>query len=346
MTSHALKGINMALKNSARLRVFNSGQHAACPAPNDFAADVLAGLSSEPKRVPSVYFYDKKGSELFHEITRQGEYYLTRCETEILRRYRWALARLFGRRQPFNLIELGAGDGVKTSVLIEHLLKERLEFNYVPVDICAESVRQTVRNFKPMDCENFKIRGLVDDYSSAMRWMARESRARNIVLFLGSTIGNFKDDDARSFLSELSGSLRRGDFVFIGFDLKKDPALLNRAYNDKAGITREFNLNLLDRMNRELGADFDRGKFGHFGYYNERISAMESWLISLEDQAVNIRKTGSVFYLKKGERIHTEYSHKYSMEDINALMGGAGFSIVRTFFDSRKFFADSLWKVM
>ena len=336
----------MTLRNSALLRVLNSGHPASVPAPNDFAADVLAGLSSEPKRVPSVYFYDKKGSDLFHGITKQSEYYLTRCETEILRRYRWALARLFGRIQPFNLIELGAGDGLKTSVLISHLLKERLEFNYVPVDICAESVRKTIRNLKAMDSENFKICGLVDDYSSAMRWMARESRGRNIVLFLGSTIGNFKDDEARSFLSELSGSLRRGDFVFIGFDLIKDPATLNRAYNDKAGITREFNLNLLDRMNRELGADFDRVKFEHFGYYNERISAMESWLISLEDQAVNIREIGSVFYFKKGERIHTEYSHKYSVDDINGLMGGAGFSIVKTFFDSRRFFADSLWKVM
>ena len=336
----------MALRNNAQLRVLNSGHPAACPAPNDFAADVLAGLSGEPKRVPSVYFYDKKGSELFRGITKQSEYYLTRCETEILRRYRWALARFFGRSQPFNLIELGAGDGLKTSVLISHLLKERLEFNYVPVDICAESVRKAIRNFKAMDCENFKICGLVDDYSSAMRWMARESRGRNVVLFLGSTIGNFKDDDARAFLSELSGSLRRGDFVFIGFDLRKDPAILNKAYNDKAGITREFNLNLLDRMNRELGADFDRGKFEHFGYYNERISAMESWLISLEDQAVNISEIGSVFYFKKGERIHTEYSHKYSVEDINGLMGGAGFSIVKTFFDSRRFFADSLWKVM
>lgn len=328
------------------MRVLNSGNPVACTAPNDFAADVLAGLSGERKRVPSVYFYDKKGSDLFRGITRQSEYYLTRCETEILRRYRWALARLFGRRQPFNLIELGAGDGLKTSVLIEYLLKEGLKFNYVPVDICAESVRQTIRNFKPMDCANLKICGLVDDYSGAMRWMARESRGRNIVLFLGSTIGNFQNGDARSFLSELSGSLRHGDFVLIGFDLKKDPALLNKAYNDKAGITREFNLNLLDRMNRELGADFDRGKFEHFGYYNERISAMESWLISLEDQAVNIREIGSVFYFKKGERIHTEYSHKYSVEDINGLMAGAGLSIVKTFFDSRRFFADSLCKVM
>jgi L-histidine N-alpha-methyltransferase len=345
----------MTSRNSAQLRVLNPGRPAACPAPNDFAADVLAGLSSESKSVPSVYFYDKKGSELFHAITRQSEYYLTRCETEVLRRYRWALARLFGRRQPFNLIELGAGDGLKTSVLIEHFLKERLEFSYIPVDICAESVRKSVRNFKAMDCGNFKVCGLVDDYSSAMRWMARESRGkggrggmgeRNVVLFLGSTIGNFPDEDARAFLSELSGSLRRGDLVLIGFDLKKDPAILNRAYNDKAGITREFNLNLLDRMNRELGADFDRDKFEHFGYYNERLGAMESWLISMEEQAVSIRETGSIFYFKKGERVHTEYSHKYSVDDINGLMGGAGFSAVKTFFDSRRFFADSLWKVL
>jgi L-histidine Nalpha-methyltransferase len=336
----------MTPRNNAQLRVLNSGRPAVCPAPNDFAADVLAGLSSEPKSIPSVYFYDKKGSELFRAITRQSEYYLTRCETEVLRRYRWALARLFGRRQPFNLIELGAGDGLKTSVLIEHFLKERLEFSYVPVDICAESVRKSVSNFKAMDCGNFKVCGLVDDYKSAMRWMAKESRGRNVVLFLGSTIGNFPVENARSFLSELSCSLRRGDLVFIGFDLKKDPAILNRAYNDKAGITREFNLNLLDRMNRELGADFDRAKFEHFGYYNERIGAMESWLISMEDQAVSIRETDSVFYFKKGERVHTEYSHKYSVDDINGLMGGAGFSMVRTFFDSRRFFADSLWKVL
>jgi L-histidine N-alpha-methyltransferase len=312
---------------------------------NDFAADVLAGLSGEPKKIPSVYFYDERGSELFCEITRHEDYYPTRCETEILRNYGWAMARMFSRG-PFNLVELGVGEGKKPLILLEHFHDNNLDCKYIPVDICAESIQKTlsaVRN--KFGGAGLAVEGLVADYFEAMRYIYSGDSRRNVVMFLGSNIGNFEKEEACDFLSRLARSLKSGDYLLIGFDLKKDISLLERAYNDSAGITREFNLNLLDRMNRELGANFDRDKFGHVGCYNHDLSAMESWLVSLEEQTVDIGHLGARFNFRKGEKIHTEYSHKYSVADINSMAMYSGFDVAGMFFDSRRYFVDSLWKV-
>jgi L-histidine N-alpha-methyltransferase len=316
-----------------------------CAPAANFAADVLEGLSRKDKKIPSVYFYDKTGSELFCKITRLEEYYPTRCEIEILQSYSWALAQMFSR-EPFNLIELGVGEGKKPLILLEHFIKTGLEFKYIPVDICAESVQKTLGAVRKEFCEaNLEVKGMVADYFEAMRLIGSEGQRRNVVMFLGSNIGNFDKEEARSFLFRLSQSLRPGDYALIGFDLKKDVRLLERAYNDSAGITREFNLNLLDRMNRELGANFDRLKFEHQGCYNDRLGAMESWLVSLDEQVVDIEQAGTRFYFKKDEKIHTEYSHKYSVSDINSLAEESGFSSAGLFFDSRRYFADALWRV-
>jgi L-histidine N-alpha-methyltransferase len=311
----------------------------------NFEADVLAGLSREPKKIPSVYFYDERGSDLFCEITRHEDYYPTRCETEILRNYGWALARMFSRG-PFNLVELGVGEGKKPLILLERFHDNRLDFKYIPVDICAESIQKTlsaVRN--KFGGAGLAVEGLVADYFEAMRYIDSGGGRRNVVMFLGSNIGNFEKEDACDFLSRLARSLKSGDYLLIGFDLIKDVRLLERAYNDSAGITREFNLNLLERMNRELGANFDRSKFGHRGCYNHGLNAMESWLISLDEQTVEIGNTGAMFNFRKGEKIHTEYSHKYSVADIQSMAAYTGFSVAGLFFDSRRYFADSLWRV-
>ncbi|HEY3347002.1 MAG TPA: L-histidine N(alpha)-methyltransferase [Nitrospirota bacterium] len=317
----------------------------SCVSVDNFASDVLAGLSRKDKRIPSVYFYDDAGSELFCRITQLEEYYPTRCEIEILKSYRWALARMFSR-EPFNLIELGVGEGIKPLILLEQFLSGGLDFKYIPVDICTESVQKTIKAVNTeFDGYNLEVKGMVADYFEAMRLICSEKGRKNVVMFLGSNIGNFEKDESRGFLSQLSGSLRSGDYALIGFDLKKDIRLLERAYNDSAGITREFNLNLLNRMNRELGANFDRAKFEHLGCYNDRLGAMESWLISLNDQIVHIGHSGTRFHFRKGEKILTEYSHKYSVSDIKGLADGSGFSVARLFFDSRRYFTDALWRV-
>lgn len=334
----------MSINNSVVTRM--SGAIQPCRAPgNDFAADVLAGLSGVPKKIPSVYFYDEKGSELFSAITRLEEYYPTRCEMEILQSYGWALARIFSHA-PFNLVELGVGEGKKPLILLEQFIESGLDFKYIPVDICPESIEKTVLAVgNKLDGTALKVEGLVADYFEAMRHIGSGDGTRSVVMFLGSNIGNFNKEEACGFLSRLAGSLRSGDYLLIGFDLKKDVRLLERAYNDSAGITREFNLNLLDRMNRQLGANFDRSKFGHIGCYNEQLGAMESWLISLDEQTVEFDSMGKGFSFGKGERIHTEYSHKYSVRDIHGLADQAGFSVTRLFFDSRRYFADALWRV-
>jgi len=333
---------NIALNTTANIPETISPPFASV---DNFAADVLEGLSRKDKKIPSVYFYDETGSELFCKITRLKEYYPTRCEIEILQSYSWALAQMFSR-EPFNLVELGVGEGKKPLILLEHFIGKNLEFKYIPVDICAESIQKTLGAVrKQLGGANIDIMGMVADYFEAMRFIGSEVGRRNVVMFLGSNIGNFNKDEARSFLFRLSQSLRSGDYVLIGFDLKKDVRILERAYNDSAGITREFNLNLLDRMNRELGANFDRTKFRHHGCYNDRLGAMESWLISLDEQAVDIGHTGARIHFRKGERIHTEYSHKYSLSDIKCLAKESGFSVDRLFLDSHRYFADALWRV-
>lgn len=309
----------------------------------EFAADILRGLSSSPKKLSSKYFYDERGSGLFAEIMRLEEYYLSGCEAEILTANGAELSGRLPRRE-FNLIELGAGDGSKTRILIERLLSDGHRFEYLPIDISRAAVRELDGAFRKL-FPGLRLTGLVADYQRGLEWILRRRPGRNVVLFLGSNIGNFPRDEAASFLRALASTLRGGDDLLIGFDLKKDIETMRRAYNDSRGLTREFNLNLLRRINRELNADFDPAKFQHYGVYNPVLGAMESYLISLETQTVGVGALRRGFTFSAYEPVHMECSNKYLVEEVEKIAADCGFEVIRHYLDTRKYFLDSLWRV-
>jgi L-histidine Nalpha-methyltransferase len=319
-------------------------QGGAADTPEDeFALHVLVGLGEEPKRLSSRYFYDDHGSELFAAITDQEDYYLTSAEQEILEANR---ARITGMvaDHPFNLVDLGAGDGRKTFTVIEHLASSQADFRYVPIDISEGAMKGLVKKTRAR-FPDISVGGLVSEYFSGIRWLGQETGRRNLVLFLGSNIGNFSRGQAREFLRRLWNALQEDDYVLVGFDMKKDIDTLLRAYNDRAGKTRDFNLNLLARINQQLGANFDLNKFQHFSTYNVMSGAMESFLVSREHQKVWVAELEREFSFKPYEPIHTEYSCKYLMEDITGLAGDTGFEVDATFFDAQQRFCDALWRV-
>jgi dimethylhistidine N-methyltransferase len=308
-----------------------------------FARDVLIGLSEKPKRIPSKYFYDDEGSRLFQKITDLPEYYPTRCEFEIFHESKNQIADLI-QNEPVNLVELGPGDARKTRVLLEHFLERDLDFRYVPIDISEAALKELVPGIEK-DFPTLQVHGLVSEYFNALNWLKNLNHRRNFVLFLGSNIGNFNAASGRVFLHSLWNSLNPSDYVLIGFDLKKDIELLLRAYNDSQGVTREFNLNLLKRVNRELGGDFDLDRFRHYASYNVFSGAMESYLVSQESQNVSIREIGKTFTFDPWEPIHTEYSYKYLESDILKLAEDTRFAPVTRFYDRKKHFTDVVWRV-
>jgi L-histidine N-alpha-methyltransferase len=323
------------------LQVLNASgtRHAA----GAFARDVSRGLSRSSKSLPSKYFYDAEGSRLFQRITELEEYYLTRCEAEILETQAAEIvdAVLPG---PLRLVELGAGDGLKTEILVRGLLDAGLSFEYVPIDICRKSVLDLADSFRHRFDGSFSVRGIVAEYFNGLASLGWAGRRPNLVLFLGSSVGNFSHAGAQQFFRRLRDSLRPGDFVLVGFDLKKDLEIVHRAYNDSEGVTRLFNLNLLERINRELGGEFDVGRFAHHGHYNLREACMESWLVSLESQEVPINALGRTFSFQAWEGIKVECSHKYDLSQIETFASAAGFRVQKHFFDRRRWFADSLWQ--
>jgi dimethylhistidine N-methyltransferase len=310
-----------------------------------FALDVLEGLSQRPKRIPSVYLYDKKGSELFRRITSLEAYYLTQSEQEILTVHKEEISQSLPR-QSFNLIELGSGDGRKTVLLIDHFIKKQLQFEYITLDISPESVNGLTLSLEQMFSPGLKVTGIIAEYFDGLKWLSNKNRSRNLTLFLGSNIGNFDYQAARRFLRHLWDCLKPDDQLLIGFDLKKDIGTLNRAYNDPEGVTREFNMNLLDRINRELGGEFDREKFIYYSGYEVTTGAVESYLVSTKRQEVLIRDLDAVFPFEAWEPIHTESSYKYLENEIFCLASETGFEVQKDFFDARRYFADSLWRVI
>ncbi len=308
-----------------------------------FAVDVLIGLSESPKKLSSKYFYDNEGSQIFAQITELSEYYLTRCEQEILETHKEIIADLI-EGQRFNLVELGAGDGRKTRLLLEHFLDRQLEFRYIPIDISESAMKGWVESLGA-DYPELETQGLVCEYFEGLKWLSSLSGRKNLILFLGSNIGNFNVSEARTFLYSLWNVLHQGDYLLTGFDLKKDIELLRRAYNDSKGITRNFNLNLLTRINQELGGNFDLSKFQYNSVYDVFTGAMESYLVSTETQTVMIEELRQSFTFEAWEPIHTEFSYKYLESDITMLADQTGFSIVAHLFDSKHFFVDSIWKV-
>ncbi|MCI0446838.1 L-histidine N(alpha)-methyltransferase [bacterium] len=310
-----------------------------------FALDVLVGLSERRKTISSKYFYDEEGSRLFQQIMHLPEYYLTRCEFEILERSGPAIAD-FVANQKWNLVELGPGDGLKTNLLLIQFLHKEVDFQYVPIDISESALQNLVNNLQ-IQIPRLEVRGLVSDYFNGLKWLnkLKADDRKNFVLFLGSNIGNFNYSRARVFLRSLWNSLNHDDLVLIGFDLKKDINLMLAAYNDSKGITAKFNLNLLNRINRELGGNFEVSRFQHFANYDVFSGAMESYLVSQAEQKVFIEEIGQIFYFSPWEPIHTEYSYKFLQSDIESLAAETGYLMEKEFCDSHRYFSDCIWRV-
>ena len=310
---------------------------------DQFAEDVREGLSSEPKYLHSKYFYDEIGDNLFQQIMGLDEYYLTDCELEIFSTQKDEILSHFSiGTDVFDLIEFGSGDGYKTKILLEYFIENRVIFNYLPIDI-SPGVLESLTNDLKKNLPALNIHPICDDYFHALEELNKVDFNKKVILFLGSNIGNFRGDDAIPFLKHLNADMRDNDQLLIGFDLKKDPDIILKAYNDEKGITGEFNFNLLDRINRELGANFIRNNFKHYPTYDPLNGEARSYLISFKEQKVWIEKLGQSFSFDKWEPIFMEVSQKYSLEDIEHLASHSGFKVVKNFFDSNHYFTDSLW---
>ena len=311
-----------------------------------FAADVNAGLSGEPKFLSSKYFYDDEGSQLFQEIMKLPEYYLTRVEQEVFETQVSEIYPIFAEhKSEFDLIELGAGDGSKTAVLIQHFLEQAADFTYTPIDISEEAVEQLTNKFR-QEFPDLIIDAKIGDYFRILESLKTASQRRRILLFLGSNIGNFSRVQALGFFQHLREVMNPDDLLFIGFDLQKDPRVILQAYDDAQGVTAAFNLNLLHRINRQLEANFDVKKFSHYATYHPLESSARSFLISNEEHDVLVGTLNRKFHFKQWEPIFMEISQKYSLEMIAELAQASGFQVARNFFDRNYYFADSLWRMV
>lgn len=309
-----------------------------------FAEDIDTGLSAEPKFLSSKYFYDDEGSRLFQEIMKLPEYYLTRSELEIFSTQTEEIFEAFeADSAEFDLIELGAGDGSKTSILVKYFLEKKADFRYVPIDISSEALNFLTDKFHK-EFPDLSMKTEQGDYFKTLETFSEKSDKKKIILFLGSNIGNFSEELALDFFKELRSVMNKRDFIFIGFDLHKNPKTILNAYDDSQGVTPKFNLNLLKRINRELGADFNIEEFSHYASYHPLERAARSFLISQKDQTVNIKSLGKTFEFKKWEPIYMEVSQKYNIAMIEDLARKSGFEILGNFFDENKFYANSLWK--
>lgn len=309
-----------------------------------FALDVLTGLSKMPKRISSKYFYDDKGSDLFQKITAEQDYYLTSREFLILERLSEKLPRIIAPKDAIDIVELGVGDGHKSKLIIDAFIAAHIKVNFYPIDISEQAMLLLQKNLASSPL--LTIHGIVADYFAGLALVKSLSRNPQLVLFLGSNIGNFDKDEALAFICSLWRIINHEDHVLIGFDQKKEVEILNKAYNDSSGTTAAFNLNLLTRMNRELRANFKLEHFRHYGFYNPIKGAMESHLIALKSHSVYIEELNRSFSFNQYEPLHLEYSFKFLPADIKNLSTQAGFKVIENFSDPNEYFVSSLWRAL
>lgn len=295
------------------------------------AGDVLRGLSALPKQLSSKYFYDAQGSRLFERIMRLPAYYPTRVEARLLRRHaRALLAALTPTGAPMELLELGSGDGRKTLALCREWLKAGASLSYRPMDISAQALERLGQR-AARQLPALSVHPLCGDYFQT--WPLPQARCHQVALFLGSNLGNFIDAEANRFLRRVRAHLRPGDSLMLGLDLRKDPRTVLAAYDDPEGVTAAFNLNLLRRLNRELGMDFDLAAFRHYASYCPLQAVARSFLVSLRAQTVHSRVLGQSFGFEPGEVIYTEQSQKYERAGVEAMASQCGFALHAWFED-------------
>ncbi|HKE31931.1 MAG TPA: L-histidine N(alpha)-methyltransferase [Candidatus Angelobacter sp.] len=304
------------------------------------AEEVLEGLSASPKRLPPKLFYDSRGSRLFEQITELPEYYLTRTERAIFQEYAGEIVQQAGSN--LTLIELGAGSASKTRILVEALARRQLQVGFYPVDVSRSALKAAVSSLNG-HIRNLRVKPIVADYSKHLPLL--NVPGCKLVLFIGSTIGNFAAEEAQQFLVRLRSSLQKGDALLLGFDMAKRANLLHAAYNDAQGVTAEFNKNVLLRINRELGGHFDPDTFQHVAFWNPKMSRIEMHLESRLEQKVWIRDLAMGFDFAEGERIHTENSYKFTSASIAAMVRSAGFRLEKTWTDAKRWFSVVLARV-
>ncbi len=309
---------------------------------NEFSADVEKGLTSNPKYLPFVHFYDHTGSQLFEKICELPEYYLTRAETNILEIYADDIVSQFSKE--ITLVELGSGSAKKTKILIEAFLRGEGLSCYTPIDISRQMLEESsyalLKTYPNLEIT--AVAAHYDDGLSQLKGTGGKENAR-LITWLGSSVGNLERSQAAKFLNRIQELTHQQDRLLIGIDLRKDRTLLEKAYDDAQGVTAEFNLNLLIRINQELGGNFNVDNFHHKVKYNENVGRIEMYLTSNCEQQIGIEKLNLDIPFLKNENIHTENSYKYSLEEIDELAQKCGFYIERQCFDSDKQYSLNLF---
>ena len=303
-----------------------------------FADEISFSLTQNSKFINPKFFYDKKGSELFEKICDLSEYYPTRTEINILQNLKENFTKYVD--DSFRLVELGSGSSVKTRLILDILNKFQKKIEYFPIDI-SEILTESSSVLQKY-YENLHITGIIDTYEGGLEFIKNYDNKKNLIIFLGSSFGNFIPEDGKKFLKKINSTMKDNDLFLIGLDLVKNKETLENAYDDSEGITAQFNLNVLSRINDELDADFNLNYFSHYAKYNENEQRIEMYLKSLVEQFVVIKKANLSLTLKKDELIHTEHSHKYKLSQIKELMNQTGFDIRQIWLDENNYFALTL----
>ncbi|WP_299208775.1 L-histidine N(alpha)-methyltransferase [uncultured Dokdonia sp.] len=308
-----------------------------------FEKDVTKGLSSFPKSLSSKYFYDKKGDKLFQDIMAMPTYYLTDSEYEIIASQKEDISVAFQAKSGFDLIELGAGDGKKTKVLLKYLSEKGIDYSYLPIDI-SQNVLDGLKESVQQEIPNIDIKPQQGTYFEVLDDLASYKARKKVILFLGSNIGNLLHPQAIDFLAHIQEGMNTDDLLFMGFDQKKNPQTILDAYNDKEGITAAFNKNVLHRINNELNANFDVDQFLHWEVYDPETGTAKSYLVSKKEQLVKIDKLQLEVPFNAWETIHTEISQKYDDNIVSWLASESGLQIVNQFTDSKGYYKNYIFK--
>ena len=311
---------------------------------DQFAQEVIQGLTRNQKSLSSKYFYDGTGSKLFQQIMELPEYYLTRTETEIFNTQKEQIISSFDTSSRFDLVDLGSGDAAKTKILLRALLAQQIDLTYVPIDISPEAV-QELQESLAYEMAGLPVQPFTGDYFNTLQQLQARSDHRKVLLFLGSNIGNFPYPEIKNFLKKLRHYLVAGDQLLVGFDLKKDPRIIRSAYDDAAEVTAAFNFNLLRRINQTFAGNFKLPFFKHFAEYNPVSGEMRSFLVSTVNQEITLHDLDFSFKLHAWEAIHTESSYKFSERQIKELAEEANLETQVLFTDARRYFADVLFSV-
>ncbi|MDB4292561.1 L-histidine N(alpha)-methyltransferase [Maribacter sp.] len=319
-------------------------RHTAITFETQFEEEVYQGLTDFPKHLSSKYFYDKKGDALFQRIMDMPEYYLTDAELSIFEDYTTQITDLFKREKGhFNLIELGAGDGKKTKVLLRHLAENNSNFTYQPIDI-SQNVLNGLSDSLSEEIPEIAVQTKQGTYFEALSELNATNASRKVILFLGSNIGNLLHEQAVTFLKNVQELMQVGDLFLVGFDQKKNPQTILDAYNDATGITAAFNKNVLARINSELGGDFDLDQFLHWEVYDPETGTAKSYLVSQKQQTVHIEALGVQVKFEPWETIHTEISQKYDDRIVSWLAEQSGLQIETEFTDSKKLYKNYVFR--